>query len=94
MFSVAVLPENRQMALVYNMINHGTTVSKIDLKSKVLDKGFSLATSLSMLVKDTEILTITQLQNIDIYKDGQSFGKIDLTNRNKLFKSDCRIMKR
>ena len=93
-FSAVVLPESRYLVFFWSDKNNGQTISKIDLKSMSFVKGFSPVTSLSMLVKDTAILTVGHQENVRVYKDGQSIGDIDLRGRVRTCKSGYTIVNR
>ena len=94
LFSIAFLPEDRYLALVLNEVSDVQTISNIDLKSMSLVEGFSPIFSISILVKDTVILTAGLYTKVQIYKEGQSIGEIDLTSRLQICKSGYTIMNR
>ena len=94
LFSTAILPENRYLAIVQNEISDIQIISQIDLKSKVLVQKITPDASLSMLVKDTVILTTGFNETLHIYKDGQSIGTIALAHRQRTCKSGFTIMNR
>ena len=93
LFSTAVLPENHYLALVYNHFSGIQKISKIDLKTMSMIKGFSpTITSISILVKDTVILTTGVNEKLQVYKNGRFICNIDLVNRHRTCKSNYIMM--
>ena len=94
LFSKAVLPENRYLGLFWSDLTGVQTIREIDLKSMSLAKGFTTITSLSILVKDNLVLTTGFNNRVQVYKDGQSIGDIDIKSRVRICKSCQNMMGR
>ena len=93
-FSTSFLPGNRFLALVWSTLGFGQTVSKIDLNTKTLEKGF-ISTSLQSIVAKEDVILITGfMQRVQVYKNDQSLCDIDLVSRQGICKSGINIMNR
>ena len=94
LYSITVLSEDQYLALVLNEMSDVQTVSKIDFRSMSLVEVFISYISISILARDTVVLTTEYNLDIQVYTDGQSIGKVDIVSRVQPCKSGYTIMNR